>query len=49
VPISPLFRPIDVAPAYDTILVGATLKTAPNIESVNTIWLDDASTGRKAA
>jgi len=40
---------IDVAPAYDTILVGATLKTAPNIESVNTIWLDDASTGRKAA
>lgn len=40
---------LEIAPNYETIIVGATLKTAPQIEGLNAIWLDDANTGRKAA
>lgn len=38
-----------IAPEYETLIVGATLKALPNIEGVNTFWLDDATTGRRAA
>lgn len=38
-----------IAPEYDTLLVGATLKAVPSLEGVNAVWLDDAITGRKAA
>jgi hypothetical protein len=38
-----------IAPQYDTLIVGATLKAPPKIDGVHTVWLDDAMTGRRAA